>query len=107
MSRYIDLIEFAERIKKNIKPDNIEEKALIDWCKDECIRQGYAMPTADVVEVRHARWVEDEHTYCGAGRCNYRCTACSEMLTAARRETTKHLFPYCPFCGAKMEGTKR
>lgn len=48
MPRYIDLEEFAKRITENIKPDAPEEKELIEWCKDECIRQGYAMPTADV-----------------------------------------------------------
>jgi hypothetical protein len=51
MSRYIDLEELEKRINENIKPETLEEKALIEWCKDECIRQGYAMPTADVVEV--------------------------------------------------------
>ena len=51
MSKYIELAKFSERIKKHIKPDNLEEKALIEWCIDECIRQGHCMPTADVVEV--------------------------------------------------------
>lgn len=49
MARYIDLEEYAKRINENIKPDTPEEKALIEWCKDECIRQAYAMPAADVV----------------------------------------------------------
>ena len=49
MPRYIDLEEFSKRINENIKPENLEEKALIEWCKDECIRQGYAMPISDVV----------------------------------------------------------
>ena len=52
MARYIDLEEFAKRINDNIKADpmdDISESALIEWCKDECIRQGYAMPVADVV----------------------------------------------------------
>lgn len=51
MSRYIDLEELEKRINENIKPETLEEKALIEWCKDEYIRQGYAMPTADVVEI--------------------------------------------------------
>lgn len=55
MSRYIDLEELEKRINVNIKPETLEEKALIEWCKDECIRQGYAMPTADVVEVRYGK----------------------------------------------------
>lgn len=49
MARYIDLEELEKRINENIKPETLEEKALIEWCKDECIRQAYAMPVADVV----------------------------------------------------------
>ena len=51
MSRYIDLEELEKRINDNIKPETLEEKALIEWCKDECIRQGYAMPTANVAPI--------------------------------------------------------
>lgn len=54
MARYIDFNELERMINENIKPDTTDDyrdTALIEWCKDECIRQGYAMPTADVVEV--------------------------------------------------------
>jgi hypothetical protein len=44
MARYIDVIELEKRIKENIKPETLEEKALIEWCKDECIRQAFAIP---------------------------------------------------------------
>ena len=49
MARYIDLEILERRIKKYVKPEIPEEKAFVEWCKDECIRQAYAMPTADVV----------------------------------------------------------
>ena len=52
MARYIDLEELVKRINDNIKADpmdDISESALIEWCKDECIRQAYAMPRTDVV----------------------------------------------------------
>ena len=49
MARYIDLNELERRIKKYVKHETPEEKELIEWCKDECIRQGYVMPVADVV----------------------------------------------------------
>ena len=51
MARYIDLEEFERRINKYVKPTNRDEKELVEWCRDECIRQAYCMPTADVVEV--------------------------------------------------------
>ena len=104
MSRYIDLTEFTERIKKHIKPDNLEEKALIEWCKDECIRQGYAMPIADVVEVRHGEWI-DKPT--GAySRMQSWCSACGKHSGIGGIESNRHK-PYCPNCGAKMDGERK
>lgn len=94
MSRYIDLTEFAERIKKHIKPDNLEEKAVIEWCKDECIRQGYAMPTADVVELRHGEWSINSDGY---------YPYCSICKTEPKNGV---MSKYCPECGAKMDGER-
>lgn len=51
MERYIDLEELIKRIRDNVLSDDNAtpyEMDLVEWCKDECIRQGYAMPTADV-----------------------------------------------------------
>ena len=67
MSRYIDLEEFEKRINNYIKPETLEEKALIEWCKDECIRQAYCMPTADVVEVVRCK----DCKYYDDGECEY------------------------------------
>ena len=67
MPRYIDLEELEKRINDNIKPETPEEKALIEWCKDECIRQAYAMPRADVVpksEVEREIFGEIEKNEC-------------------------------------------
>lgn len=52
MARYIDLEELEKRIKKYVKPEIPEEKAFVEYYKDECIRQAYAMPAADVVPKR-------------------------------------------------------
>lgn len=92
MARYIDLEELAKRIGKYVKAECPEEKELVEWCKDECIRQGYCMPTADVAEVKHGKWNKE---YDRSPR--YVCTVC------------KHLFnnkgyKYCPHCGARMDG---
>ena len=44
ITRYIDLVEFEQRIKKYVKAETPEQKELVEWCKDECIRQAYCMP---------------------------------------------------------------
>ena len=51
------------------------------------------IPAADVVPVVHGRWIHDINNLYG----------CSECLG---RETMSHkkLKPYCPNCGARMDG---
>lgn len=51
MARYIDLEELERRINMYVKkpPHSSREiKETTEWCKDECIRQAYCMPTANV-----------------------------------------------------------
>jgi hypothetical protein len=55
MMEYINRRELAERIGKYVKPETPEEKELIEWCKDECIRQAYCMPFVDAVVVVRCR----------------------------------------------------
>ena len=50
-------------------------------------------PAADVVEVKHGRWLARARKN-GVGKC---CSAC---MTAFNFAPT----PYCPNCGAKMDG---
>lgn len=50
-----------------------------------------------------AKWVEDEETYCGAGRANYKCTRCGKIGGTWRRGLTRDQLPnYCGNCGAWM-----
>ena len=48
--------------------------------------------TADVVEVRHAHWIEDD-----------REATCSDCKCVTFNWAAWS-FDYCPFCGAKMDG---
>ena len=50
-----------------------------------------AIPAADVVEVRHGRWIED-------GDCQY-CSECGEEHSWA-----DYRADYCDVCGARMDG---
>ena len=38
--------------KKSYLPETLEEKALIEWCKDECIRQAFAIPFVNDALIR-------------------------------------------------------
>ena len=55
-----------------------------------------SVPTADVVEVRHGRWINDgEDWFCN--RCNH--NALCDKMTGVQVASA-----ICPNCGAKMDG---
>lgn len=80
MAEYIER-EVAERILDEVGSPAYAKRALI------------LAPAADVVPVVHGRWIHDINNMYG----------CSECLG---RETMSHkkLKPYCPNCGARMDG---
>lgn len=61
------------------------------------------LPAADVVEVRHGRWIEDERTYPGPGLANNLCSVCGEIAGAWKEGLApERKWAYCPACGARM-----
>lgn len=50
------------------------------------------LPTADVVEVKHGRWIEK------VGRA--KCSVCADECWA----DSAMEYSYCPNCGARMDG---
>lgn len=48
-------------------------------------------PTADVQEVRHGEWLEDDYGYCHCSNCRY------------EHDSPECITPYCPECGTKMD----
>lgn len=58
----------------------------------------YRIPTADVAPVVHGRWEQDADG-------DWYCTNCDEVVAICEsgRERT-YRKPYCPNCGAKMDG---
>lgn len=51
-----------------------------------------AAPTLDVAPVVHGEWIADEYFY-------YRCSNCG-----FEQDAPEYVSPYCPQCGAKMDG---
>ena len=75
-------------------------EALIVLEEMEDIESGFAamyeIPTADVAEVRHGRWIEQEKYTFGV---MYDCSICDNRIL-----DNGHSWNYCPNCGAKMDG---
>lgn len=66
----------------------------------QCIKEA---PAADVVEVRHGRWIEDERTYPGHGLKNNLCSVCGEIAGSWKEGLEPgRKWAYCPNCGARM-----
>ncbi len=57
------------------------------------------VPAADVVEVRHGEWSKQEDKLCHWFICSY----CGERPPLNIWKYEWHS-PYCPNCGAKMDG---
>lgn len=63
-----------------------------------------AMPAADVVKVRHGRWIDKTWTTEDDWSCyNHHviiCSVCNKQFDYIINEKSN----YCPNCGAKMDG---
>lgn len=87
MAEYIDREEYCE---KHCRCSN-------EYCdKESC--PIWKAPAADVAPVVHGRWERDADG-------DWYCTNCDEVVAICEsgRERT-YRKPYCPNCGAKMDG---
>jgi NADH pyrophosphatase NudC (nudix superfamily) len=100
-------------------PEYIEREALISRLNKVCVTDdvfGMGMqtgiehtinctkeaPTADVVEVRHAKWVERKEIFSDY-EGEVEAIGCSECGKSQRHYQKTN---YCPNCGAKMDKEK-
>jgi hypothetical protein len=72
---------------------------------DERVDRISEAPPAEVVEVRHGYWYFTEYEYfscsvCGQSPFNF----CDSTAEARRKLADGEVYPYCPECGAKMDG---
>ena len=106
MARYSDVDNLIDYLTKATG-----HKATCDGCTDidcvDCIRDEVIknLPTADVVEVKHAYWkvCEDECEICAS---EFVCSNCKESFVSSdlTDEQFLQMLKYCPNCGAKMNG---
>jgi hypothetical protein len=87
---YIERDSIYSRVKAHTNPygkptlDYESGVKVLDMIKQE--------PAADVVEVVHGEWIDrDEKTWCS------KCDASNKQYKP----------PYCPHCGAKMDGERK
>lgn len=72
----------------------------LEWLINHYANAIDGAPEVDAVPVVHARWIPHK-TPSGRETIFERCSACKQP-TLVTRET-----PYCPWCGARMDGERR
>ena len=100
MAKYID----ADAALKRFEEMHGNESELLNcYNADWIISFIETQPTADVEEVRHAKWIyEDYHDMMGHA---FQCSVCGRWMFANSTEHVPEEYPYC-HCGAKMEGVE-
>ena len=73
-----------------------KSKMLVGFSRDNPAYCGMFLNSADVVPVKHGRWVPALHV----GDCCYRCSECQFLRDAYLLDIGN----YCPKCGTKMDG---
>lgn len=85
MSRYVDIEPLDVVGTKGVSKDYVDGMAYVLDLLDN-------LPSADVVPVRHSAWKE----VLAGMDYEYECTRCKACI--------EQEYPYCPNCGAKMDG---
>lgn len=111
MSRYIDadalLAELQEEIDFKTSMYTEEQNMYFSAGLKCAYRDVKSQPTADVVEVRHGYWYVPEYEYLGCSECGeWYYTGADSTAEAKERLANGEYYPYCPYCGAKMDGER-
>ena len=98
MARYIDAELFLR-----IETKRCGCVPLVGSCTTDNESLAYQLakaPTADVVEVKHGKWIIKTDEY----DCEYMmCSVCKEEFYPVDADTVDTTPNYCPNCGAKMD----
>ena len=94
----------AEYIERSSAAAYFENSKKVMWHKDDVVAaiSSSAIPTADVAEVRHARWDcvnESDNVYMCAG-----VDGCGGEFVLLEGTPLDNDMIFCPYCGAKMDG---
>lgn len=81
------------------------EAVLMALMNDGCIAKNLdtilKLPAADVAEVKHGHWELKIR-----GKLRYvKCSVCNRLEN--NHTIAGNLFPFCPYCGAKMDAEKK
>lgn len=95
MTEYIEREAAIKAIQRQYGPNNsVAQNRLLALAVHDVLR----VAAADVAQVRHGRW--------GTGRFNLETGNYEEQCTRCRNFSKEYGKPYCPNCGARMDGAE-
>ena len=99
---YVEREVISEGIRKYYykNPPNSSYQEGFDYGLDKAQRVILDAPVADVVEVRHGRWVSVQHKLARV------CSVCNRDEPYKFADVDADVYNYCPHCGAKMDKGK-
>lgn len=100
MSKYVDADALSESVNELIGRRGVG-KGMKSACLFTLTMLANA-PVADVAPVRHGAWRKIKIPPAGYDLHGYLCNLCGYVDEGVHTMTGKP-FPYCPYCGAKME----
>lgn len=101
MSGYIKREDAIRAIMEYIRDGCDESDEFIDGAYKAKLIVEEDIPSADVVEVRHGHWEQEQPQY-----RLYKCSVCNKVCFVERWGDKTVLYDYCPNCGARMRMTK-
>ena len=104
MSRYIDADKLKEECYKFANDVSRNAMAFVQG-------QINAVPTADVVEVRHGEWIEEQRPYSTSAGVRSsslwrKCSVCDGAYPVVTVGQHLKKYKHCFECGAKMDGER-
>lgn len=98
-----DLISRSDLLEtiRSDHPPFYDGQDIADW-QEKCINEA---PAVDAEPVRHGKWLFSDYDYFTCSVCGgqYFTGADSTKDAKAMLENNAY-YPYCPYCGARMDG---
>lgn len=97
------MAEYIEREAAIEKTEAFCDVFVTKWTDEKVLAWIRNLPAADVMEVRHGRWVGLEYDGFADGCPVYDLWECSECGEEVSGEDVPDTHPYCPNCGCRMD----